>query len=114
MVGGRCRAGRCESVPARTLQIPSAAFRPPAPPHAFLACVHVRDAVRGRGVGRRLVEAYAATAHEHGCIFIGGSLALSSDSMGRRAFFEELGFGIRQHDNFGARPVEVPASGAAR
>ncbi len=91
-----------------------AAFRLPAPPHAFLARIHVRDAVRGCGVGRKLVEVYVTWAVEYGCTFIGGSLDLSSDPARRRAFFGGLGFSIRQHDNFGARPSSVLAAIGAR
>lgn len=77
-------------------------FELPPRPHAFLSRVHVHEQVRGMGIGRALVEAYADEALARGCSFIGGSIDLSSDSTDRRAFFERLGFTIREYDNFGA------------
>jgi len=82
-------------------------FDPPAAPHAFLDRVHVHESARGVGVGRALVTAYAREAAERACTFIGGQLDLSSDSSARRAFFEQLGFSIRDLDNFGATPAYV-------
>jgi GNAT superfamily N-acetyltransferase len=79
---------------------------PPAP-HAFLDRVHVHESARGRGAGRALVEEYARQATVHGCSFIGGQIDLSSNSTARRAFFENLGFTIREIDNFGATPEHI-------
>jgi GNAT superfamily N-acetyltransferase len=77
-------------------------FELPPAPHAFLDRVHVHESARDVGTGRALIHHYAARAAAHGCTFIGGSLDLSSDPTGRRAFFERLGFSVRNLDNFGA------------
>jgi len=74
---------------------------PPAP-HAFLDRLHVLASSRGEGIGRALLRHYAAEAAARRCTFIGGSLDLSSDPTGRRAFFERLGLPVRDFDNFGA------------
>lgn len=79
---------------------------PPAP-HAYLDRVHVHETARGAGVGRALIETYVAEATAHGCGFVGGQVDLSSDPVRRRAFFERLGFTIRDHDNFGARLDQI-------
>jgi GNAT superfamily N-acetyltransferase len=79
---------------------------PPAP-HAFLDRVHVHESARGVGVGQALIEKYAAQAVNRGCTFIGGSVDMPSDAAGRRAFFERIGFSVRDFDNFGARPSEI-------
>lgn len=71
-------------------------------PHALLDRVHVRASARGAGIGRALIQHYATEAAARRCTFIGGSLDLSSDPTGRRAFFERLGFSVRDLDNFGA------------
>lgn len=84
-------------------------FELPPAPHAFLERVHVRGSARRTGVGRALIETYANEAAARGCTFIAGSIDLSSDDRARRAFFEDLGFTIRAHDNFGARTKEVLA-----
>ncbi len=86
------------------------AFELPPAPHAFLDRIHVREPVRGQGVGRALVEAYAIEALERECTFVGGSIELSSEPTARRAFFDRLGFTIREHDNFGACPADVLAA----
>ncbi|WP_250057034.1 GNAT family N-acetyltransferase [Nocardioides bruguierae] len=83
------------------------AFDLPPAPHAFLDRVHVHESARGAGAGKALVMEYARQAEGHGCTFIGGSIDLSSDAGGRRAFFERLGFTIRAHDNFGAMPSRI-------
>lgn len=70
-------------------------FEPPPAPHAFLVRLHVHESARGNGVGRALVETYATEAQACGCTFIGGSIDRSSDPTYRRAFFERLGFAIR-------------------
>jgi len=85
---------------------------PPAP-HAFLTRIQVRQPARD-GVGRALIEAYTNAALERGCTFIGGSIDLSSDQMGRRAFFKALGFTIGEHDDFGARPNDILTAIARR
>jgi GNAT superfamily N-acetyltransferase len=82
------------------------AFDLPPEPHAFLTRIQVRRPARD-GVGRALIEAYANAASARGCTFIGGSIDLSSDPTGRIAFFEAVGFTIRQRDNFGARPHDI-------
>lgn len=88
-------------------------FTLPPSPHAFLERIHVSESERGRGVGTSLVRAYAEEASGRGCTFIGGSIDLSSDSSARRAFFEELGFEIRAHDNFGATVDTILAATTA-
>lgn len=82
-------------------------FDPPPAPHAFLDRVHIAPRYRRLGIGRRLIKFYADEAAALGCTFIGGSLDLSSDPTERRAFFEQLGFTVREHDNFGAPPSHV-------
>jgi GNAT superfamily N-acetyltransferase len=82
-------------------------FELPPAPHALLVRVHVRHSARGVGIGRALIERYATEADARGCTFIGGSVDLSSDSSGRRAFFERLGFLIRDRDSFGAQPWQI-------
>lgn len=89
-------------------------FELPPAPHAFLARIYVRRSARCLGTGRALTGAYATEASERGCTFIGGSLDLASEPRARRAFFERLGFTIRDPDNFGARPADVLATSANR
>lgn len=79
---------------------------PPAP-HAFLVRIHVHETVRGGGVGRRLIDSYVREAVARRCTFVGGQLDLSSDATARRAFFEGLGFEVRDLDNFGALPSQL-------
>lgn len=74
---------------------------PPAP-HAYLDRIHVLASSRGAGIGRDLLQHYVAEAAARRCTFIGGSLDLSTDPTGRRAFFELLGLPVRGLDNFGA------------
>jgi GNAT superfamily N-acetyltransferase len=82
-------------------------FVPPTAPHGYLDRIHVRESARRTGIGRALVTAYVEEAAAYGCTFIGGSVDLSSEATDRRAFFERLGFAVRDHDNFGARPSEI-------
>lgn len=88
-----------------------ASFDLPPAPHAFLDRVHVHESARDAGVGRALIEAYASEAAARGCTFLGGQIDLSSDSTARRAFFERLGFSIRDLDNFGAQPSQILSAG---
>lgn len=85
-------------------------FDLPRSPHALLTRIHVRHTARGCGIGRALAAQFAAEAIEHGCGFIGGYLDGTSDTTGRRAFFERLGFVVSRFDSFGGRPDEVLAS----
>lgn len=85
-------------------------FELPTPPHAFLERVHVHPRARNRGVGRALIEEYAAAAVRRGCTFIGGSIDLSSEPTLRRIFFENLGFVVEGHDNFGVQPTDILAT----
>ncbi len=85
-------------------------FELPPAPHAFLDRIHVREAARGRGVGRALIEAFAFEAMERECTFIGGSIDLSPGLTARKVFFEGLGFSIREHGNIGADPTGVLAA----
>jgi GNAT superfamily N-acetyltransferase len=82
-------------------------FDLPTAPHAFLDRVHVHESARGQGAGRALVEEYVRHASGYGCSFVGGQIDLSTESTSRRAFFENLGFTIRDLDNFGATPEQV-------
>ncbi|WP_028644070.1 GNAT family N-acetyltransferase [Nocardioides sp. URHA0020] len=82
-------------------------FDAPPGPHGFLDLVHVSSVFRRQGSGRQLVRTYAQHAASSGCMFVGGSIDLSSESSARRAFFERCGFTIREHDNFGALPGDV-------
>jgi GNAT superfamily N-acetyltransferase len=89
-------------------------FELPPRPHAFLTRIHVRAPARRSGIGRALIRAYAVEASERGCTFIGGSIDLSSESIARRSFFEQLGFSIRALDNFGAGTSDVLTAVAQR
>lgn len=89
-------------------------FELPPAPHAFLERIHVRESARGVGIGRALIEMYVNEASARGCSFIGGSIDLSSEPTARKAFFEGLGFAVRDFDNFGAHPTDVLSTIANR
>lgn len=82
-------------------------FELPPAPHGFLDRIHVTSLFRGEGAGRALVNAYVTHAAAAGCSFIGGSVDLSSETSGRRAFIESCGFTIRGWDNFGANVADL-------
>ena len=79
-----------------------AQFTLPPGPHGFLARVHVRDAARGQGVGRALIEAYAARASLFRCTFVGGFIDRSADLRARTHFFKKVGFTVKSNDVLGA------------
>lgn len=80
-----------------------AQFTLPPGPHGFVARVHVRDEARGEGVGRALVQAFAAHARSLRCTFVGGFIDRSDDPHGRRRFFKRVGFTVKPNDALGAK-----------
>ena len=81
-------------------------FAPPPGRHGLLARVHVSDQIRGRGVGRALVHAFAEEALACECTFLGGHVDGTSNVAVRRAFFQDCGFRLIQ-ESFGASPEDV-------
>ena len=86
-------------------------FDLPITPHALVERIYVQPTARRAGVGGLLVAHFAMEAVRHRCLFIGGSLDLTSDVKGRRMFFARQGFAVGRFDTFGALTADVLLTG---
>ena len=70
-------------------------------PEAHLQELYVAPRLRGRGIGRALLEAALATAREAGATFI--DLGTAETDTAARALYESLGFTNREREPNGPR-----------
>jgi ribosomal protein S18 acetylase RimI-like enzyme len=70
-------------------------------PEAHLQELYVAPALRGRGIGRALLEATLATAREAGATFV--DLATGETDTAARALYESCGFSNREREPDGPR-----------
>ena len=77
--------------------------------HALIEAVRVERALRGRGIGRRMIAAAVATARERGCHTV--QLSSHKSRTDAHRFYESLGFTM---SHVGMKlALEAPEYGAA-
>jgi GNAT superfamily N-acetyltransferase len=73
-------------------QFPGAAFADAPAPRAWIDTLGVIPAAQHHGIGRRLINTFAAEAQRAGCNHVGLTVDETTDPTARKAFFRRCGF----------------------